>query len=336
MPTPSRNFAYGQNIPFIEVFPFPIYKNTAPTDNDKSFNVGQTWIYRNGDSRVVYVFGGVDSSQNAIWVTTASATGDLSFLQGDSGGAVTPTSQTIAIEGGSNITTVGTNVPGTITIDLDSDITVDQVDVGNLSLFVNRIASNNINGDIILYPNGSGQVRVQYATANSAAVYGTAGALQSIALTNGQLLIGSTGNLPVAANLTSTGGSVTITNTAGGINLEASGSSGGTTWSVVTASTASITDGQGLLCNNATGVTVTLPASAAVGDTFTVVAMGGSGTSFSLAVSTGQSIRFGNTFTTTSSGQLRSTSLGDVCEVVCSVANTAFIVTKVIGNLTVT
>ena len=41
--------------------------------------------------------------------------------------------------------------------------------------------------------------------------------------TDGQLWIGSTGVDPVWANLASSGGSVTITNTAGGINLEAAG-----------------------------------------------------------------------------------------------------------------
>ena len=44
--------------------------------------------------------------------------------------------------------------------------------------------------------------------------------------TNGQLLIGSTGADPVLATLASAGATVTITNTAGGINLEAAASGG--------------------------------------------------------------------------------------------------------------
>lgn len=51
--------------------------------------------------------------------------------------------------------------------------------------------------------------------------------LGSSAGTNGQLLIGSTGASPVWANLTSTGGSVVITNGAGTINLEATGTGAG-------------------------------------------------------------------------------------------------------------
>ncbi|MBT4660715.1 MAG: hypothetical protein HOC18_02290 [Candidatus Marinimicrobia bacterium] len=44
--------------------------------------------------------------------------------------------------------------------------------------------------------------------------------------TNGQLLIGSTGADPVLATLASSGGTITITNTAGGINLESAGGGG--------------------------------------------------------------------------------------------------------------
>lgn len=334
MPSPPRNKVYGINTPFVNVFPFPLFKNAAPTADDKSFEVGQLWIYKNGDARLAYIYGGVDSNNDGVWTLSSSSAGNLATLSADSGTA-SPVAENILISGGSNITTSASG--NDVAIALNSSVAVTDVTGGNLKVYVNRIESTNTNGNVILYPNGTGSVVIQGQTANTVATYGTSGALQGVGpLTNGQLLIGSTGAQPVAANLTSTGGSVTITNTAGGINLEASGSSGGTSWSVVTATTASITNGQGLLCNNATGVTVTLPATAAVGDTFTVVAMGGSGTSFSLAVNTGQSIRFGNTFTTTSTGELRSTSLGDVCEVVCSVANTAFIVTRVIGNLTVT
>ncbi len=56
---------------------------------------------------------------------------------------------------------------------------------------------------------------------HSVPVVGAAGLLSSIGpLTNGQLCIGSTSNAPVAGNLTSTGGSIAITNGAGTINLE--------------------------------------------------------------------------------------------------------------------
>ncbi len=62
---------------------------------------------------------------------------------------------------------------------------------------------------------------------HSVPVVGAAGLLSSIGpLTNGQLAIGSTSNAPVAGNLTSTGGSIAITNGPGTINLETTGGQG--------------------------------------------------------------------------------------------------------------
>jgi hypothetical protein len=334
MSVPQIIKAIGFTVPLVDVFPFPKVANRAPTITDTSYPTGQVWIFVNGDDRLGYLYGGLNSAREGVWILSSSSAGDLETLTADSGVA-TPVGGDINVVGGTNINTSATG--DELEINLDSSVTVTDVTGGNLKVYANRLEAQNTNGSVVLYPNGTGEVQVKNRTANTVAVYGTSGALlESSALTNGQLLIGSTGNAPVAANLTSTGGSVTITNTAGGINLEAAGSSGGTTWSVVTATTASIAANQGIFCNNATGVTVTLPATAAVGDTYKVVAMGGSGVIFSVAVNTGQSIRIGNQFTTTSTGQLRSTSIGDSLTVVCSVLNTAFIITEVIGNITVT
>ncbi len=77
------------------------------------------------------------------------------------------------------------------------------------------------NGDITLTPNGSGAVNIDYATQHAVPTYGASGALSEIGpLTNGELVIGSTGAQPVAASLTSTGATVTITAGTGSINLE--------------------------------------------------------------------------------------------------------------------
>jgi hypothetical protein len=58
-------------------------------------------------------------------------------------------------------------------------------------------------------------------TQNALLYVGASGEITEIGpLTDGQLIIGDTGSNPVAANLTSTGGTITITNGAGSINLE--------------------------------------------------------------------------------------------------------------------
>lgn len=76
------------------------------------------------------------------------------------------------------------------------------------------------------------------ALTNRGAVYATSGTevKSTAALTNGQVLIGSTGADPVAATLTQ-GTNVTITNGAGTITIAASGTGGGKILDVVTKTT---------------------------------------------------------------------------------------------------
>ncbi len=57
------------------------------------------------------------------------------------------------------------------------------------------------------------------------AVTATTGVIAQAAMTNGQLLIGSTGATPVAASLTSAGGTITITPGAGTLNIEGTSAS---------------------------------------------------------------------------------------------------------------
>jgi hypothetical protein len=334
MAKPSRNKAYGLNVPLIDVFPFPLYETRVPTTADKSFDVGQLWIYRNGDARQVYIFGGIDSSNLAIWALSSTNTGDLATLEGDTGGAIVPTLENIIIAGGSNISTEGSSSPGTITINLATNINVTSAQLGLINVATNYITSTTSNTNIRLEPNGTGKVTIEYATQHAVPVYGASGALNEVGpLTNGQLLIGSTGATPVAASLTSTGGSVTITQGAGSINLEAVGGAG-LTWSVVTAATATLAAGEGIFCNRGAGVTVSLPTSAAVGDTYQVYAMNAGG--FVINYGTGQSIRIGTTVTTVTSGTLSSVNIGDFVEIICNVADTGFIASVKQGNLTST
>jgi hypothetical protein len=72
----------------------------------------------------MYNFGGLDSSQDAIWILAGPGDSEVDTLQGDSGGAIAPTAGNIVMTGGTNITTVGTAGPGTITFNLDGAITL--------------------------------------------------------------------------------------------------------------------------------------------------------------------------------------------------------------------
>lgn len=122
MTKPARQRAYGQNFPLIDVMPFPVFATRAPTASDVEFEIGQIWVYNSGSTRPVYIFGGLDSSQDAIWSLASPGASDLDTLTGDGGGAISPSSGNITLTGGTNITTAGT--AATITFNLDAAISL--------------------------------------------------------------------------------------------------------------------------------------------------------------------------------------------------------------------
>lgn len=102
------------------------------------------------------------------------------------------------------------------------------------------------------------------------------------------------------------------------------------TWNVVTGTTQAMTAFNAYFANNASGVTLTLPSSAAVGDRFEVCAMDAAG--FTIDYNTGQYIRLGTNLSTTTSGSVVSANIGDWIEIVCNVANTGFMANLKQGN----
>lgn len=151
-------------------------------------------------------------------------------------------------------------------------------------------------------------------------------------LTNGQLLIGSTGLDPVAAAITA-GSGISISNTAGGITITASGS-GAFNWTVVTAATQTMAANNGYIANRGTAVTFTLPATANVGDEIDLIGQGAGG--WIIAQPAGVNIQFGTKATTVGvGGSLASTQRRDVVTMICTTANTEWTVYSAVGNLTV-
>lgn len=153
-------------------------------------------------------------------------------------------------------------------------------------------------------------------------------------LTNGQLVIGSTGNAPVAATLTA-GVGVALTNAAGSITISAAG--GGLAWSAVTID-ASFTVNTGTVANKAGLLTMTLPATAVLGDTIRITGIN-TAVGWRIAQNANQQIHFGNLSTTAGvGGYLEATAIRDSVELVCVVAgaSTEYNVISSVGNITIT
>ncbi len=110
---------------------------------------------------------------------------------------------------------------------------------------------------------------------------------------------------------------------AGALPTWAAPSGGGITWTEVTGTSQSAAVNNAYIANNAGLVTVTLPATAAVGNTVEVVGKGAG--LWRLTANTGQTIKMGSS-TTTSAGSLTGTSQYDAIEVVCITANTTWVV----------
>lgn len=150
-------------------------------------------------------------------------------------------------------------------------------------------------------------------------------------LTNGQLLIGSTGNDPVPANITGSGG-VIVTNGSGTINISAP--SLALTWNVVTVPSVNMTSFNGYIANRAGLVMLVLPATSSVGDEIKIISKGAGG--FIVVQGAGQQIQVGNIATTLGAGgSIQSTAVGDCLELICTIADTEWFNTALQGNPTI-
>ena len=143
-------------------------------------------------------------------------------------------------------------------------------------------------------------------------------ALTSLSLTDGQVLVGSSGNNPVPATLTA-GAGISITNAAGAITINATGMAN---WTPQSSSTTMIAEGS-YIANSSSLITFTLPATANVGDEFEITGVGTG--LYVIAQNAGQYIRYGNKITTTgAAGTVVSKTVGDSIRIVCVAANNGF------------
>lgn len=185
----------------------------------------------------------------------------------------------------------------------------------------------------VLTGNGTSAITANAVTQHAVLLGGASNAVTEVGpLTNGQLVIGSTGVAPVAATLTA-GTGISITNGAGSITLN--NTLGGLTWNTVIDATSALVAQNGYIASRATDVTFTLPASATVGDTFKVTD-DGTGGNIVIAQNAGQTVHFAGSSTTTGvGGSLTAVETYDAIEIVCITTDTDFMVMSATGNWTI-
>jgi hypothetical protein len=149
--------------------------------------------------------------------------------------------------------------------------------------------------------------------------------------TDGQLLIGNTTGNTLSKSTLTGGSGITITNAGGTITIDTTG--GGFTWSEVTGTSQSMEAENGYIANNVALVTLTLPATASVGDEVQVV---GKGTGlFKIAQNDGQTIHFiANDTTPGVGGSLTAIEQYAALELICITEDTDWAILDSAGNFT--
>lgn len=243
MTTPVPQNAYLVSNATGTVHPTVIF-DRAPNSTDFNWPITQRWINKAANNQEYFLLNFTSSNgvvtPNWVILNAGSSGSGVQFLEGDSGGQVPPDgTSTINLLGIGSITTAGDSGTNTITTQLFGLVThnvlvgVSPDTIGNIpnaiDVGIPLISQGGISdpsfGTALVIGGGTGTTSF---TADGVVITGPTpiSPLSSVTLNNGQLPIGSTGSAPVAANLTSIGGTITITNGAGSINLEASGSTG--------------------------------------------------------------------------------------------------------------
>ena len=177
---------------------------------------------------------------------------------------------------------------------------------------------------------GAGSFTGVTVTQHNVLIGGASNGITSLALTNGQLAIGNTGNDPSAATI-SAGTGITVTNGAGTITINAVGA--GLTWSKITANqTAAVNNGY--ICNKAGVLALAMPTTSAIGDVIAVININTAADTQIVSANPGQ-LQFGNLLATANTGTFTSTALGDSLYMVCTTANTTWYVVSSTGNWTI-
>lgn len=179
----------------------------------------------------------------------------------------------------------------------------------------------------ILYASSANTV-TGLATANRSSLSTNATGVPTwLALTDGQIVVGSSAGAPAAASL-SAGTGISITPGSNSISIAATGTAG-IAWANISGTTQAAAVNTGYVVGNAAQTTITLPVTAALGSIVTIQGKGAGG--WILAAGTGQTIQVGQTASTTA-GSVTSAAAFDSISVVCITANTTWATISVLSS----
>ena len=280
------------------------------------------------DINVTLTLGGTPATSLLQAVSlTLGWTGQLAVSRGGTGASTVGANGTLAQSNGAIYTFTTATYPSVATA-AGTMLRADGTNwLASTSTFADTYAASTL-----LYSNGANAV-TGLATANSATLVtdGTGVPAWTSSMTNGQVLIGSTGATPVLSTLTTAGG-ITITNAAGSITI--SGTGGGFSWTEVTGLAQTMVANNGYVASNVGQVVLTLPAASVIGDTVKVQGKGAGG--WKVAQNAGQTIYFNSSTTTAGvTGYIESTQRYNSVELVCITNTSEWAVNSASGNLTV-
>lgn len=280
------------------------------------------------DTNVTITLGGTPATAllEATSITMGWS-GLLSIARGGTNNSVLGANGTLAQSDGTKYTFTTATYPSTAT-SAGTMLRANGTNwLASTSTFADTYAASSL-----LYSNGANTV-TGLATANSATLVTDATGVPSwtSSMTNGQILIGSTGATPVPATITGTLG-ITVTNGAGTITISGGGS--GIGWTEVTGTSQTMAADNGYVSSNPALVTLTLPTTAAFGTAITVLGKGAGG--WKIAQGAGQQIHFGSVSSTAgATGYLSSTNQYDSIQLICITANNEWACIGSQGNITV-
>jgi hypothetical protein len=175
-------------------------------------------------------------------------------------------------------------------------------------------------GTLVFPTSGAGILQnapMLYDTTATGPIFSTLRALTQL-ITSGQILMGQNAGNPIPATIVG-GTGVNVVVGSNTITINAIG--GGTSTIEVTGTSATMVVGTNYIANNSGVVSLTMPATAAIGDIIRVHGKGAGG--WTINCNGGQTIKVGSA-STTSGGFVSSSGQYDVVEITCITANTLF------------